>query len=70
MTTQASPYAHSVASACAALSIGRTKVYELIAAGELRTIKIGSKTLVLDESIRELIQRRLQATSAESRVAA
>jgi excisionase family DNA binding protein len=29
-----------------ALSLGRTKVYELIAAGRLETVKVGRRTLV------------------------
>ena len=39
------------------LDIGKTKLYELIAAGELETIHIGRRTLVLRSSIDELIER-------------
>ena len=46
--------AASIKETCGALSLGRTKVYELINAGQLRTLKIGSRTLVTVESIRAL----------------
>lgn len=39
------------------LGIGRTKLYELIATGELETIHIGRRTLVLQASIEAMIQR-------------
>lgn len=41
--------------ACDALSIGTTKLHELINAGTLETFKIGRKTLVKGDSIRRLI---------------
>lgn len=37
--------------------IGRTKVYDLINSGALRTLKLGTRTLVKTESIRELVNR-------------
>lgn len=43
------------------LDIGKTKLYELIAEGELETIRIGRRTLIMQTSIDALIQRlRLQ----------
>lgn len=39
------------------LDIGKTKLYELIASGELETIHIGRPTLVLQDSIDSLMQR-------------
>jgi len=39
------------------LDIGKTKLYELIAAGELETVHIGRRTLVLQTSIDDLITR-------------
>jgi excisionase family DNA binding protein len=42
------------------LGIGRTKLYELIATGELETIHIGRRTLVLQESIDSFVQRLRQ----------
>jgi excisionase family DNA binding protein len=40
-----------------ALGIGHTKIYELIGAGQLETIKIGRRTLVKTDSIRALVDR-------------
>ena len=47
-----------IADAVTMLGIGRSKVYELIGAGELETIKLGSATLILVESIAALVERR------------
>lgn len=38
-----------------ALGIGTTKIYELIADGRLRTVKLGRRTLVRTDSIRDLV---------------
>jgi len=40
-----------------ALGIGTTKIYELIGAGDLRTIKLGRRTLVRTDSIHALIEK-------------
>ena len=40
------------------IGISRTKLYELIGAGEVETIKLGRATLVIVESLRALVQRR------------
>jgi len=37
--------------------IGRSKLYELIAAGEIEIVKIGMSTLIPMASLRELIER-------------
>ena len=37
------------------LGVGRTKVFELIEAKKLRSVKIGSRRLVSDEAIADLI---------------
>ena len=46
MTVHVDPIAYSVPDAAKALSIGKTKMWELIAAGEIETFKIGARTLV------------------------
>jgi excisionase family DNA binding protein len=38
-----------------ALGIGTTKLYELIGNGQLKTVKIGRRTLVKTDSIRQLV---------------
>lgn len=52
MTTK---LAFSRREACETLSIGTTKLHELINAGSLETFKIGRKTLVKGESLRRFI---------------
>jgi excisionase family DNA binding protein len=37
--------------------IGRSKLYELIAAGKLDTVKVGASTLITVASLRRLVQR-------------
>lgn len=39
------------------LRVGRTKIYELIAAGELKTAKLGTRRVVLKGSAVELLAR-------------
>jgi excisionase family DNA binding protein len=48
------PICISVIDTMRALGIGRTKVYELINAGQLETVKIGRRTLVKIASIHAL----------------
>lgn len=47
--------AFTIAEACHAVGIGRSKLYQLIGQGRLQTRKIGSRTLVPAESLRALI---------------
>ena len=49
------PLAYRVPDACAVLGIGRTSIYELIAEGKLRAIKVAGRTLIDAESARALI---------------
>lgn len=41
--------------AARSLGIGKTKLYELIGQGKLKTIKIGRRTLIKADSIRMLV---------------
>lgn len=50
------PYLCSVTDAAKALGVGRTKLYEMIATGELRSMQIGTRRLVKVASIRSLIE--------------
>lgn len=50
----------TVPDACAHLGIGRTLFYELVAAKELRTFKIGSRTLVPMNDLVAFVERKLQ----------
>jgi len=49
------PICASVNDTARILGIGRTKVYELINAGRLETVKIGRRTLVRTASIRAVV---------------
>lgn len=49
------PLTVTIAGARNALGIGTTKIYELIGNGQLRTVKLGRRTLIRTESIHSLI---------------
>lgn len=49
------PLAYSVADACKVSSIGKTRLYSLIAEGRLEARKIGKRTLIPAASLRALI---------------
>ena len=49
------PITVTVDGARKALGIGTTKIYELIGSGRLRSVKLGRRTLIRTESIRNLI---------------
>lgn len=52
-----SPIVVSARDAAVILGIGRTKIFELINCGQLKTIKIGRRTLVTMASIRALVDK-------------
>ena len=49
------PLAYSVRDACRVSSLGRTRLYQLIADGRLETRKIGKRTLIPAASLRALV---------------
>lgn len=49
--------AATVAEACAQLRCGRTKLYRLISEGDLRTVTIGRRRLVMQSSIDAVFAR-------------
>ena len=57
IATGLEPELLTVEQAAVVLGIGRTKVYELIGAGELRTVHIGKSTRVRRDEIRGFITR-------------
>jgi len=40
------------------IGVGRTKLYELIAAGEVETVKLGKATRIVTASLHDLVRRR------------
>ncbi|MGD9472053.1 MAG: helix-turn-helix domain-containing protein [Novosphingobium sp.] len=55
---QIEPICVKVNEAARMIGVGRTKLYELIAAGEVDVVKLGNSTRVTTESLRELIKRQ------------
>lgn len=52
------PICVKVNDAARMIGVGRTKLYELIAAGEVDVVKLGRSTRVTTASLRELLTRR------------
>jgi hypothetical protein len=61
--THVEPVLTPITGAKRMLGLGITSVYALIAAGELRTVKFGRRTMIEVASIHEAIARRLTAGS-------
>jgi excisionase family DNA binding protein len=55
---QIEPICVKVNDAARMIGVGRTKLYELIAAGEVDVVKLGKSTRVTTASLRALIQKR------------
>ena len=49
------PLAYSINEACRVSSLGRTRLYQLIAEGRLEARKIGKRTIIPANSLRRLI---------------
>lgn len=52
------PITVRISEACRMTGIGRSKLYELIAEGEIETIKVGAMTLVPVDGLRAFIEAR------------
>jgi excisionase family DNA binding protein len=66
MSTGQTAPAHQLISAQQAmgrLGIKTTKLYELLNAGEIKSILIGRRRLILESSVDELVERRLKAVA-------
>lgn len=58
---QIPPVAVSPAQAASLLSIGLTNLYVLIAAGDIRPVKLGRRTLIPVQQLQDLIARKQAA---------
>jgi excisionase family DNA binding protein len=54
-TNETPKLAFTIAEACHAVGIGRSKLYELIAEGRVEARKIGSRTIIPADSLHGLI---------------
>lgn len=48
---------HNIESATARLNVGRSTVFELIASGDLRSVKVGRRRLIPEQAIRDFVAR-------------
>lgn len=60
-TTNIEPLLFTPAQAAAALSLGQTKVYELLATGALKSVKIGTARRIPREALHEFVQQQQSA---------
>mgnify|MGYP002141020673 FL=1 len=58
------PICVTVNEAARMIGVGRTKLYELIAAGEVDVVKLGKSTRITTASLRALIQKRCSTQPA------
>jgi excisionase family DNA binding protein len=63
-TETIAPISLSIADVVASTGLGRTKVYAAIRDGELAIVKIGKRSLVLDEDLRAWLRRHRFARGA------
>lgn len=61
--TEAAPLAHPVNAACHRLGVSRTTLYELIASGEIKPIKIFSRTLIPEQELQRYMASRMEAAA-------
>jgi len=61
--TEHPQHAYSVRAFCNAYDIGRSKFYDLVKAGAIKTSKIGGKTIVTEEE-RQRFSERLNESAA------
>lgn len=55
-TPSGAPLAYSIKEASRATSLGRTRLYQLIAAGQLEVVRIGKRTLIPAHALRKLVE--------------
>ncbi|HGM7307626.1 TPA: helix-turn-helix domain-containing protein [Stenotrophomonas maltophilia] len=60
-TNALAPLLHRIPDACRRLSVSRTTLYELIKAGEIRSVKIGTRSLIPEVDLQRVLSSRLEA---------
>lgn len=61
------PLTVRIREACRLTGIGRSKLYELIAAGEIEIIKVGAITLIPTQSLQSFVELRRNGQCSPSR---
>ena len=61
---QESTVLYSIEDVIARTSLGRSKIYELLASGELGSVKVGRRRLIPATSLDEFVERLRQAAEA------
>lgn len=51
------PFTVTIETARDLTGLGNTKIFELLASGQLKRVKVGRRTLITTDSIRALIER-------------
>ncbi|HDS1674846.1 helix-turn-helix domain-containing protein [Stenotrophomonas maltophilia] len=59
-TNALDPLLHRIPDACRRLSVSRTTLYELIKAGEIRSVKIGTRSLIPEVDLQRVLSSRLE----------
>ena len=62
--SQTGPLLNPLPEAIRRLGFGRSKVYEEIAAGNLRVVKVGRRTLIAEAELQRYVQRLVEAGAA------
>ncbi|BBY19017.1 excisionase family DNA-binding protein [Mycolicibacterium litorale] len=57
LADRANAQLHGVESVMVRLGVGRSKVFELMASGELRSVRVGRRRLVSEAAINEFINK-------------
>jgi excisionase family DNA binding protein len=57
LATDSSALAYSISDAAARIGISRSTLYALISAGQIPIAKVGNRTLVLDQDLRDFLLR-------------
>lgn len=54
---EAAPRLHPITAAAARIGMSRSRLYELLGAGELRSVKVGRRRLIPESAIADYIAR-------------
>lgn len=60
---QAKTYARTIEDSARSIGISRAGLYRLIGAKQIRTLKIGHRTLIAETEIQRFVESRMQAAA-------